>query len=107
MESWGTVRLAYAALVRSKGSFPTIFFDTTGCAFTYLVAKIVFGCKVSAYVHYPTNDLAVVVDAVGDMVVGVVMSDLVVDVGIVVVGGMFALGVVGVVIACIFGWGCS
>lgn len=28
--------------------------DTTGCAFTYLVARIVFGCKVIAYVHYPT-----------------------------------------------------
>ena len=48
------MRLAYAALVRSKANFPTIFFDTTGCAFTYLVAKIVFGCKVISYTHYPT-----------------------------------------------------
>lgn len=57
VESWGTMRLAYTALMRSKGRgkfFPTIFMDTTGCAFTYLVAKIVFGCTVVAYVHYPT-----------------------------------------------------
>jgi alpha-1,2-mannosyltransferase len=53
VESWGTLKLAYAALFRSQER-PTIFFDTTGCAFTYVVAKAVFGCKVIAYVHYPT-----------------------------------------------------
>jgi alpha-1,2-mannosyltransferase len=55
LESWGTMRLAYVALKRSLAHCPpTIFFDTTGCAFTYLVASVVFGCKVIAYVHYPT-----------------------------------------------------
>ena len=48
------MRLAYTALVRSKSQAPGIFMDTTGCAFAYLVARIVFGCKVIAYVHYPT-----------------------------------------------------
>jgi hypothetical protein len=28
--------------------------DTTGCAFTFLVAKVLAGCKVGTYVHYPT-----------------------------------------------------
>lgn len=51
VESWGTMRLAYKALELST---PSIFFDTTGCAFTYVVAKVLFGCKVIAYVHYPT-----------------------------------------------------
>jgi alpha-1,2-mannosyltransferase len=47
------MKMAYTALVRSHPA-PRIFFDTTGCAFTYLVARVVFGCKVIAYVHYPT-----------------------------------------------------
>ena len=33
---------------------PDIFIDTTGCALTYLPAKLLFGCHVLAYVHYPT-----------------------------------------------------
>ena len=33
---------------------PHIFIDTTGCAFTYFVARVLGGCKVGAYVHYPT-----------------------------------------------------
>jgi alpha-1,2-mannosyltransferase len=33
---------------------PDLFIDTTGCAFTYLPATILFGCRVLAYVHYPT-----------------------------------------------------
>ncbi|CAB9501034.1 Man(3)GlcNAc(2)-PP-Dol alpha-1,2-mannosyltransferase [Seminavis robusta] len=53
VESWGTMRLAYAALVRTKVA-PKIFVDTTGCAFTYMVARVLFGCRVLAYVHYPT-----------------------------------------------------
>jgi alpha-1,2-mannosyltransferase len=50
------MKLAYIALVRSTAQQcpPRIFFDTTGCAFTYLVARVIFGCKVVAYVHYPT-----------------------------------------------------
>ena len=31
-----------------------LYFDTTGCAFTFLIAKVLAGCKVIAYVHYPT-----------------------------------------------------
>jgi hypothetical protein len=50
-ESWGTVRLAWCALNQLT---PHVFVDTTGCAFTFLVAKVLAGCKVGAYVHYPT-----------------------------------------------------
>jgi len=50
-ESWGTMKFAYQAL---KVSTPDVFIDTTGCAFTYLVARILAGCDVAAYVHYPT-----------------------------------------------------
>lgn len=32
---------------------PHVFIDTTGCAFTFLVAKLA-RCKIVAYVHYPT-----------------------------------------------------
>jgi len=28
--------------------------DTTGCAFTFFVARVLAGCRVGAYVHYPT-----------------------------------------------------
>ena len=51
VESWGTMMLAYKALERK---LPHIFIDTTGCAFTYVVARILGGCQVVAYVHYPT-----------------------------------------------------
>ena len=50
-ESAGTVRLAWAAL---KLHTPHVYIDTTGCAFTFLVAKVLASCKVGAYVHYPT-----------------------------------------------------
>ena len=50
-ESWGTMRLAYKALEQVT---PHVFFDTTGCAFTYFVARFLAGCQVAAYVHYPT-----------------------------------------------------
>ena len=50
-ESAGTVRMAWAALQQFT---PDVYIDTTGCAFTFLVAKILAGCKVGAYVHYPT-----------------------------------------------------
>lgn len=50
-ESWGTIRLAWCAL---NNLTPHVFVDTTGCAFTFLVAKVLAGCKVGAYVHYPT-----------------------------------------------------
>ena len=48
------MRLALKALEMSSDSMPNIFVDTTGCAFTYVVARILFACKVIAYVHYPT-----------------------------------------------------
>jgi alpha-1,2-mannosyltransferase len=51
MESWGTMRLAYKALEKVT---PHLFFDTTGCAFSFFVARILAGCQVAAYVHYPT-----------------------------------------------------
>lgn len=46
------MKLAYRGLCRLT---PHVFVDTTGCAFTYLVARLLFGCdQVVAYVHYPT-----------------------------------------------------
>jgi alpha-1,2-mannosyltransferase len=55
MESLGTMRLAYKAIQMSSSfSMPHIFVDTTGYAFTFVVARLLFGCKVLAYVHYPT-----------------------------------------------------
>lgn len=33
---------------------PDIFVDSTGCAFTFVVAKLFARCKIMAYVHYPT-----------------------------------------------------
>jgi alpha-1,2-mannosyltransferase len=53
MESLGTMRLAYKA-IKMSSSMPHIFVDTTGYAFTFVVARVLFGCKVLAYVHYPT-----------------------------------------------------
>eukprot|EP00986_Skeletonema_menzelii_P001270 scaffold338_cov155-Skeletonema_menzelii.AAC.4 len=50
-ESLGTTQLAWCAL---SAVTPHVFFDTTGCAFTFFVARILAGCKVGAYVHYPT-----------------------------------------------------
>jgi len=50
-ESLGTMKLAWCAL---SAVTPHVFFDTTGCAFTFFVARILAGCKVGAYVHYPT-----------------------------------------------------
>lgn len=50
-ESWGTARLAYHALGAVN---PHAYVDTTGCAFTFLVARFLAGCRVGTYVHYPT-----------------------------------------------------
>jgi len=50
-QSIDSMKLAYRSLIVAT---PDIFFDTTGCAFTFIIAKIVAGCKVAAYVHYPT-----------------------------------------------------
>ena len=51
LESWNTARLAYHALNTVN---PHVYVDTTGCAFTFLVAKLLAGCRIGAYVHYPT-----------------------------------------------------
>mmetsp|Transcript_15604 Transcript_15604/g.34072 ORF Transcript_15604/g.34072 Transcript_15604/m.34072 type:complete len:561 (+) Transcript_15604:136-1818(+) len=50
-ETWGTMKLAWYAL---SVVTPHVYIDTTGCAFTFVVAKILAGCKVATYVHYPT-----------------------------------------------------
>ena len=49
-ESLDTIKLAWFALNKFS---PHIFVDTTGCAFTFLVAKLA-RCTLVAYVHYPT-----------------------------------------------------
>jgi alpha-1,2-mannosyltransferase len=51
VESLGTMKLSWCAL---SSVTPHVFFDTTGCAFTFFVARILAGCKVGTYVHYPT-----------------------------------------------------
>ncbi len=33
---------------------PDVFLDTTGYAFTYIVAKLLCSCRVATYTHYPT-----------------------------------------------------
>lgn len=56
MESWGTMQLAHAAFQRYNDALPIdVYWDTTGCAFTFLVAR--YMCPrawILAYVHYPT-----------------------------------------------------
>ncbi|KAH9602507.1 hypothetical protein KSS87_020966 [Heliosperma pusillum] len=49
-QSLGSVYLAWEALCKFT---PLYFFDTSGYAFTYPLARI-FGCKVICYTHYPT-----------------------------------------------------
>jgi len=49
-ESIDTIRLAWFAV---NAYTPHVFVDTTGCAFTFIVAKLA-RCKIVAYVHYPT-----------------------------------------------------
>ncbi|KAF0534772.1 glycosyltransferase family 4 protein [Gigaspora margarita] len=50
-QSLGSIVLGFEAL---KKLTPDIYFDTMGYAFTYPLAKKIFGCRVAAYVHYPT-----------------------------------------------------
>ncbi|KAK6932994.1 ALG11 mannosyltransferase, N-terminal [Dillenia turbinata] len=52
-QSWGSVYLAWEALCKIT---PLYYFDTSGYAFTYPVARI-FGCTVICYTHYPTISL--------------------------------------------------
>lgn len=46
--------LAHSLLSQSTVPLPDIFCDTTGAAFTYIAAKLLFNCVVIPYVHYPT-----------------------------------------------------
>lgn len=49
-QSLGSMYLSWEALCKYT---PLFYFDTSGYAFTYPVARI-FGCKVLCYTHYPT-----------------------------------------------------
>ncbi|OAY80011.1 GDP-Man:Man(3)GlcNAc(2)-PP-Dol alpha-1,2-mannosyltransferase [Ananas comosus] len=49
-QSLGSVYLAWEALCKFT---PQFYFDTSGYAFTYPLARL-FGCKVICYTHYPT-----------------------------------------------------
>eukprot|EP00475_Leptophrys_vorax_P031174 TRINITY_DN47152_c0_g1_i3.p1 TRINITY_DN47152_c0_g1~~TRINITY_DN47152_c0_g1_i3.p1 ORF type:complete len:432 (+),score=105.97 TRINITY_DN47152_c0_g1_i3:41-1336(+) len=50
-QSFGTILLAFEALWKKPCS---LFCDSTGCAFTYPVARVFFGAQVVCYTHYPT-----------------------------------------------------
>ncbi|PKA56957.1 GDP-Man:Man(3)GlcNAc(2)-PP-Dol alpha-1,2-mannosyltransferase [Apostasia shenzhenica] len=49
-QSLGSVYLSWEALCKFT---PQFYFDTSGYAFTYPLARV-FGCKVICYTHYPT-----------------------------------------------------
>jgi alpha-1,2-mannosyltransferase len=51
LQSLGSVLLAGEALWTQPCH---CFFDSTGYAFTFPLAKVLFACKVGCYVHYPT-----------------------------------------------------
>ena len=50
-QSFGSVLLGMEAFLRLV---PDVYFDTMGYAFTYPLFKLLGGCQVWAYVHYPT-----------------------------------------------------
>ncbi|KAJ7963947.1 GDP-Man:Man(3)GlcNAc(2)-PP-Dol alpha-1,2-mannosyltransferase [Quillaja saponaria] len=52
-QSLGSVYLSWEALCKFT---PLYYFDTSGYAFTYPLARV-FGCKVICYTHYPTISL--------------------------------------------------
>lgn len=52
-QSLGSVYLSWEALCKFT---PLYYFDTSGYAFTYPLARM-FGCKVICYTHYPTISL--------------------------------------------------
>ena len=49
-QTFETLKLCWNGLIQLT---PDVYVDTTGCAFTFVIAKMA-GCKVGAYVHYPT-----------------------------------------------------
>jgi alpha-1,2-mannosyltransferase len=51
LQSLGSVLLGAEALLKL---IPDVYFDTMGYAFTYPLFKLLGGCRVVAYVHYPT-----------------------------------------------------
>lgn len=50
-QSCGSLILGLEALIRET---PDIFIDTMGCAFTFPLFKLLAGCRIACYVHYPT-----------------------------------------------------
>jgi hypothetical protein len=50
-QSMGAIWLGFEAL---NTIVPDVYFDTMGYAFTFPLFKLLAGCKVGAYVHYPT-----------------------------------------------------
>ncbi|KAF9583621.1 asparagine-linked glycosylation protein [Lunasporangiospora selenospora] len=50
-QSFGSILLGWEAL---QHVIPDVWIDSMGYAFTYPAAKILGGCQVVAYVHYPT-----------------------------------------------------
>jgi glycosyltransferase involved in cell wall biosynthesis len=50
-QSLGSMILAWECL---RSCNPDVFIDTTGYAFTFILAKLFAGCLVACYVHYPT-----------------------------------------------------
>lgn len=50
MQSLGSVLVGLECILRLT---PDIYFDTMGAAFTYPTARLLAGCRVIAYVHYP------------------------------------------------------
>lgn len=50
-QSVGSMLVAWECL---RSCNPDVFIDTTGYAFTFILAKLFAGCLVACYVHYPT-----------------------------------------------------
>lgn len=50
-QSLGSMAVALQACGKLN---PDVFLDTTGYAFTYIVAKLLCSCRVATYTHYPT-----------------------------------------------------
>ena len=50
MQALGSVIVGLECLIRCT---PDVYFDTMGAAFTYPASKLLAGCSVLAYVHYP------------------------------------------------------